>query len=361
MATDVLPSDVSGDTPPHMLRDRRPQAGPRGTLQRLLAPLASLKLTVALFALAIFLVFAGTLAQASHDVWWVLHNYFRNLVAWIDFQVFFPPAWFPSWQHVPGGFYFPGGFAIGGLMAINLLTAHGLRFKIQAGGARLTSGLAVIVAGCFFLWLVIAAGPGTDGVQAAMPIDWRVLWRLFLIGLGVLCVGIAAALGMLGEERKMERRLLGIVGAAMLALLAFLLFKIDVNSINPDSMRSAVRILWQVLEAGAAALVLLAGCILVFRKRAGIVLLHAGIALIMANELVVHFLHKEAQMTINEGQTTNFASDIRSVELAVVGNDSNPTQDDVTVVPEQMLRESLQKQKPIDSSSLPFDVRSRLL
>ncbi len=84
----------------------------------------------------------------------------------------------------------------------------------------------------------------------------------------------------------------------LLALLAFLLFKIDINSINPDSMRSAVRILWQVIEAGAAALVLLAGCILVFRKRAGIVLLHAGIGLIMANELVVHFLHKEAQMTI---------------------------------------------------------------
>ena len=127
----------------------------------------------------------------------------------------------------------------------------------------------------------------------------------------------------------------------MLALLAFLLFKIDINSINADSMRSAVRILWQVIEAGTAALVLLAGCILVFRKRAGIVLLHAGIGLIMANELVVHFLHKEAQMTITEGQTTNYASDIRTVELAVIDSKSTPNQDDVAVVPEETAADEL--------------------
>ncbi len=190
-----------------------------------------------------------------------------------------------------------------------------------------------------------------------MPIDWKTLWRLFLIALGVGCVAIAATLGMLGDERKMERRLLGIVGVLLLALLAFLLFKIDINSINPDSMRSAVRILWQVIEAGTAALVLLAGCILVFRKRAGIVLLHAGIGLIMANELVVHFLHKEAQMTITEGQTTNYASDIRTVELAVIDSTSIPAQDDVTVIPEQLLQQSLDTKQPIVESGLPFDAR----
>ena len=35
------------------------------TLQKFIAPLASLRLTVTLFALSIFLVFAGTLAQAN--------------------------------------------------------------------------------------------------------------------------------------------------------------------------------------------------------------------------------------------------------------------------------------------------------
>ena len=216
----------------------------------------------------------------------------------------------------------------------------------------------MIAVGCWILWLVISAGPDSDGVQAAMPIDWRTIWRLFLVGLGISCVGIAAALGFVRSDQKMERRLLGIVGTVLLALLAFLWFKIDVNSSNPDSMRSAVRILWQVIEAGAMALVLLAGCVLVFRKRAGIVLLHAGIGLIMANELVVHFLHKEAQMTITEGQAANYASDIRTVELAVIGSASNPAQDDVVVMPEQLLRKSLEKKQPITDGNLPFAVQT---
>ena len=77
---------------------------------------------------------------------------------------------------------------------------------------------------------------------------------------------------------------------------------------------------------------LLAGCILVFRKRAGIVLLHGGIALVMANELVVHTLHVEGQMQIREGETVNFVQDIRTIELAVI-DPSDPKTDDVMVVP----------------------------
>ncbi len=81
---------------------------------------------------------------------------------------------------------------------------------------------------------------------------------------------------------------------------------------------SSMRILWQLIKGGLAGLVLLAGCWLVFRKRAGIVLLHGGIRLVMANELVVYGLHDEGQMQIVEGQTINYAYDIRTIELAVV-------------------------------------------
>jgi ABC-type transport system involved in cytochrome c biogenesis permease subunit len=329
----------------------------RLTLESILAPIASLKLTVALFAMAIFLVFAGTLAQASHDVWWVLHNYFRSTYVWIDFQVFFPPAWFPSWQHnIGGGFYFPGGFTIGSLMAANLLAAHGLRFKIQSAGPRLWWGLAVIAAGCLITWLVIAAGPGKDGVQATTPVHWKLLWRLFLIGLGAGCVGISAAIVFMDPKRKVERLVLGIVGSALMVLLAYLLFKIDIDAMTSGSMQSAVRVLWQVIEAELAALVLLAGCILMFRKRAGIVLLHAGVGLIMANELVVHFLHKETLMQIAEGETTNFASDIRTFELAVVDTGATD-RDQVVVAPERLLRDSAEMNEPIVDAKLPFNAR----
>src|SRR4051812_26474543 len=66
-------------------------------LKKLLLPLASLKLTVTLFALSIFLIFAGTLAQDSKDMLEVMRLYFRTLFAWIDFQVFFPRAFFPNY------------------------------------------------------------------------------------------------------------------------------------------------------------------------------------------------------------------------------------------------------------------------
>ena len=51
--------------------------------------LASLRLTVVLFALSIFLVFAGTLAQVDHGVWDVVnHSYFRVWFAYIELQGF---------------------------------------------------------------------------------------------------------------------------------------------------------------------------------------------------------------------------------------------------------------------------------
>ena len=121
MATDILSNDVStADEPPRPLR----QLTTIPAIERILRPLASLKLTVTLFALAIFLVLAGTLAQTTHDIWWVLHHYFRAPLAWIELRVFFPPAWwadYPSLQNLTWAFPFPGGFTIGGLMALNLL------------------------------------------------------------------------------------------------------------------------------------------------------------------------------------------------------------------------------------------------
>ena len=98
--------------------------------------------------MAIFLIFAGTLAQVNQDIWEVMSQYFRTFFAWIEFQVFFPQSFFAGEPpRVPGGFWFPGGFLIGGTMAINLLAAHGLRFKVQAHGPRLMAGVAVIALG----------------------------------------------------------------------------------------------------------------------------------------------------------------------------------------------------------------------
>ena len=76
----------------------------------------------------------------------------------------------------------------------------------------------------------------------------------------------------------------------------------------------------------------------------------------MLNEVVVYALHHEAQMTMAEGQTANFAQDSRTVELAVIDTKSSATEDDVVVVPERLLRESEKDKKPISSPLLPFNV-----
>lgn len=97
----------------------------RETVKKILVPIASLRLTVALFALSIFLVFAGTLAQVNQGIWTVVNTYFRSFFVWIDFQIFVPT----SIATLPGSLPFPGGFTLGGLMMINLIAAHAIRFK----------------------------------------------------------------------------------------------------------------------------------------------------------------------------------------------------------------------------------------
>ncbi len=110
-----------------------------------LATLASLRLTVVLFALSILLIFVGTLAQKDHDVWFVVNDaYFRVWFAWVEFltferlaQIFFKSV---EWN-LAGGFYFPGGKLIGVALLANLAAAHAVRFKIAAEGRRLVIGM----------------------------------------------------------------------------------------------------------------------------------------------------------------------------------------------------------------------------
>ena len=260
MAIGTITRDIDHDEPP---RRGAPETSLRSAVEAVLRPLASLKLTVVLFALAIFLVFTGTLAQTRHDVWWVMYHYFRTPIAWIELNVFFPPAWFsesPGLLNLPGAIPFPGGFTIGGLMALNLLAAHGVRFKIQASGTRLASGLGVIALGCLLTWLVVTTGPDNAGARSSMPMEWQTIWNCFLWGLVVAVAGIAAAVIMLPASRRAERIILSITGLGLVTLLSFLWLKIDIRKADPDAMLSSMRILWQVFEAGIAALVLLGGC-----------------------------------------------------------------------------------------------------
>ncbi|MEX0938288.1 MAG: cytochrome c biogenesis protein CcsA [Pirellulales bacterium] len=324
----------------------KPAAGAKRTaaahpLKQLGRALASLRLTVALFAMAIFIVLAGTLAQIDKDIWQVVSEYFRTALAWVELQIFFPRS-----MNVPGGFYFPGGWLIGFVMAINLLAAHSMRFKMQAKGGRLIAGLLVIALGAGLVTLIVLRGDTIDSAAQESILSYARLWLIFKAILGGLWLGMVYALLRLDRQQKLERWILSAVVVLMGAIVAWLYFDRSV-ALGDSSMR----ILWQLMQGALASLVLLGGCILVFRKRAGIVLIHGGIALLMLSELLVGTMAEEAQMQIQEGQTVNFVQDIRELELAVMDR-SDPDEDHVVVVPDSLL---LGGQR-ITHDALPFDI-----
>ena len=169
-------------------------------LERIFVSLASLRLTVVLIALAMALVFAGTLAQVHQGIWIVQKQYFHCFVIWA------------------GPVPLPGGFVIGGLMMINLLAAHTVRFKFTP-------------------------------------------------------------------------------------------------------------------------------------KRFGIIILHTGVMLLLFGELMTSLFAIEMQMTITQGETVNWAQDVRESELVVI-DPSNPDYDTVVPIPQSRLKPGA----IIRDANLPFEV-----
>ncbi len=186
-------------------------------IRRLFELLASLKLTVALLASAMVLIFVGTIAQTQLGVWQAVDGYFRSWIAMIDPGLFVPMD--GDGPRVP----FPGGLAIGAALIVNLISAHIVRFKAT-------------------------------------------------------------------------------------------------------------------------------------RKRAGIMMLHAGLIVLLAGEFVTGFWADEGLMSIDEGASSSFIEDLRAAELAVI-DPSDPDSDRIITIPQRMLAQAASSGNPITDSRLPFEVR----
>ena len=177
------------------------------SLRTILIPLSSLKLTVALLAMSIVLVFVGTLAQVDRGIWSVMGEYFRSPYVLVPFQLFFPRH-----LEVPGAFPFPGGYTIGLMMLVNLLAAHALRFKIKVRGALLVGSLVIFVAGAALItWFHNSPAPGAiltwgGGYAGVLP----------LLGIGSLVYAPA----VLGAALLFGRRCgIMLIHASLLLLL----------------------------------------------------------------------------------------------------------------------------------------------
>ncbi len=251
---------------------------PRPVALQVIDAVGSLKVTVVLLSMAIFLVFVGTLAQVDRGIWTVMERYFRCWIAWVELKVIFSQG-----EGMPGSFPFPGGKLIGAALVVNMLVSHCSRIRVKARGGRLVVGLGVLATGAALTWFMISHVFDLDSSEGTTDPFWRVTFQL--------------------------------------------------------------------LQGGGAAIVLFLGCWMVFARKAGIVLLHFGVILLMVSELITAAYAKEAMMRVHEGQKINFVEDTRTSELAIV-DESDPASDDVVVVPARLLRNGGR----IPLAGLPFDL-----
>ena len=311
-------------------------------------PLASLKLTVFLLVLAVFITFVATLDQTRSDVYVVKMKHFNNLFVDVPFQTFFVPRWFPNHQNIPGSFYLPSGLTVLVLMLMNLSAAHILRFRLQAKGKQLLIGMLATAFAAFLTWAIIFSRQGSDGLQNSPPLSWQQLWISMQMGILLLGLGCIYACVQLEKPRKIERILLGISSVTLIGVFGGTML-LGEDAFIGDS---AMRILWQLIQATVAALVAYAACVILFRRKAGIVLLHLGVAGLMLNEIYVTTTNEEQRMSIVEGQTMSHALDIRATEMAII-DVSDPEFDSITAIPGKLL----ERQELIVSEELPFDVK----
>ena len=358
MSVTALPTDQAL---PRAAQRRETAVTAEKVFSWILQDFASLQLTVILFLLAMFVIWVGTTAQADADIWQVVNRYFRSFFMEVSFKYVFPAQFFPAFLHnLPGKFYAPGGMCVGLMMTMNLLAAHFWRFKIQASGTRLLAGLGMTALGVLITFLVIASGHNSQGLQGVPIFTWGQMWigLLFLYMAGVIGGGAALAswaptVWSVDRGTQQQRVVFGLCTGMLAILAAVWCFLIYTGYRVGDD---GLRIVWQLMKGGIGGIPLLIGCILVFKQRGGIVVIHAGIALMMFGELFVSLYAVENQARMAEGQVVNYVYDVRNTELAIT-HKLGKGQEEVFAIPRSKLLQSAASKTPIQDKRLPFEVQ----
>lgn len=137
-----------------------PRRIPKPLWRQTLEVLASLRLTVVLFALSLILVFYGTIIQKEIGTWAAVEHYFRCFYVQIPLETvlvhvnYLPRLFNPDIKEplfeISGWVPFPGGWLLGTLLMVNLLAAHIVRFRFswdRAGVLVLHAGLVLLMIG----------------------------------------------------------------------------------------------------------------------------------------------------------------------------------------------------------------------
>lgn len=307
----------------------------------------SLKLTVALFAFSLVLVLAGTLAQHHLNMLEVKTRYFTSWVAMMHLEDLVPYAFFPHDEPLKGAIPIPGGALVGLLLMINLIAAKITRFHIHANGARLYSGIAAIVLGLVTTAIIVSSGQSSEGLQGEPPMAYDQLWRLILGVAGASCVGLV---GLAVSSRSWTTKTAWLLAAG--AIAAYLIFSLSTGDRIGDP---GLRIVWQLTKGLGAGVILLVGCLLVFAKQGGNVLLHFGVGLLMVGQFVFGDRQLEQRLNLIEGQAANTFVNLDSVEMTFIRKEGDD--DEVVAIPAALLMQAAESGDVIRDENIPFDVR----
>ena len=325
-----------------------PRAEAAGFVWQLLRAAGSLKITVAMFLAATFLLLVGTLAQDEKNLPEVKAEYFNSWLARVPFADFVPVTVFGE-TNVPGWFPFPGGATIGLVLLINLIAAKVTRFHVAAHGKRLLWGTIVSLIGGLLTAGVILTGHRTDGLQGRPPVDYDTVWQMVQMGGAVLAGGLGTAAWL--ARRRLVAGTLWTAAVAVGTAVALTIAGGESWRMNDPGLR----IMWQLIQSSVAAVVLLAGLVMVFGVRGGNVLIHVAVGLLMVGQFLFGDRQIEERISLIEGQTTSVAYRTDETELAVI-DPSDAADDRVTVISGRLLA-ARAGGEPITVDALPFDIR----
>ncbi len=183
------------------------------------------------------------------------------------------------------------------------------------------------------------------------PIAW-----LASLKLAVVLFGLSIVLVFLGTLAQVDQGIWAVMDQYFRTLIA----QVELNLLLPTGWvgRATVPFPGGWLLGGLLMINLAAAMIVRFRwswRKSGLLLIHLGLAVLLLGELVTGLYAEEAQMTIPEGGSSNFAEDIREVELALVDR-SGRLADEHHVVSQRLLRRAASNNRAIEDAQLPVRV-----
>lgn len=310
------------------------------------AAIGSLKFTVVLFALSLVTVLVGTLAQDEMNMFEVKQRYFTCWFTLLYFDDLFPQAFYPHETPIRGTIPYPGGALIGMLLMINLVAAKATRFRVSGKGTQLLAGVGLIALGSLLAFFVVVAGHSSEGLQGTPPISYEALWASVLASLTVMafgCVYTGVQVSQ-GTMKTLAFSLAALLGAFVAYSLAD-----DFRVGDPG-----LRIVWQLAKGLGAGLILLVGCIMVFGKQGGNVLLHLGVGLLMFGQFAFGDRQLEQRLSLIEGEASNTLVNLDLIELDLIAK--GEAGDEVIAIPGSRLKTAAETGEVISDESLPVDV-----